>query len=178
MSYIKEIDSSAYEIMGAEKDRQTNGLELIPSENYVSSAVLEALGSVFTNKYSEGYPGKRYYGGTEYMDSIERLAIHRARHLFGCDYANVQPLSGAPANLAAYFSLLSPGDTILGMNLSHGGHLTHGHHTTVTASLFNFVPYQVKDVNTGEIDYKELRKLAKKYKPKLILAGFSSYTRT
>jgi len=163
-------------ILGEEK-RQAEGLELIPSENYVSRPVLEALGSVLTNKYSEGYPGKRYYGGQEYTDIVESLAIERAKELFSCAYANVQPLSGAPANVATYFALLEPGDTVLGMDLSHGGHLTHGHPVTAVTKVFNFVRYKMKDVETGEIDYDEMLAVAKKEKPKIILAGFSAYSR-
>jgi glycine hydroxymethyltransferase len=161
----------------AEEKRQAEGLELIPSENYVSQDVLEANGSVFTNKYSEGYPGRRYYGGQENTDAVERLAIERACKLFKCKFANVQPLSGAPANVGVYFALLEPGDTVLGMDLSHGGHLTHGHPVTYMAKLFNFVRYKMKNVETGEIDYKALRQTALKTKPKIILAGFSAYSR-
>ena len=150
---------------------------MIPSENYVSRAVREANGSVFTNKYSEGYPGKRYYGGQEYTDVVETIAIERAKKLFNAGFANVQPLSGAPANVAMYFALLEPGDTVLGMHLEHGGHLTHGHPTTAINKVFNFVRYKMKDVETGEIDYDELRAVAKEHKPKVILAGFSAYSR-
>lgn len=163
-------------IVGEEK-RQREGLELIPSENYVSRDVLEALGSVFTNKYSEGYPGRRYYGGQEFTDIVEQLAIDRAKQLFRADHANVQPHSGAPANEAVYSAWLEPGDTVLAMDLSHGGHLTHGNPMTRSAKLYNFVPYKMKDTSTGEIDYDELRKLAQKHKPKIILAGFSAYPR-
>jgi glycine hydroxymethyltransferase len=157
--------------------RQKEGLELIASENYVSRAVLEALGSVFTNKYSEGYPGKRYYGGQENTDAVEELAIDRAKALFKSDHANVQPLSGAAANVAVYFSWLEPGDTVLGMDLTHGGHLTHGAPVTYMSKLFKFVRYGMKDVETGAIDYDQLRKTAKKEHPKIILAGFSAYPR-
>lgn len=170
-------DKKVYELIQAEERRQRDGLELIPSENYVSRDVLTALGSVFTNKYSEGFPGKRYYGGQENTDLIEQLAIDRAKKLFGADHANVQPLSGAQANEAAYHAWMEPGDTILGMELSHGGHLTHGRPGTVLAKLFNFVRYGMKDVETGEIDYDQLRELALKHKPKMILAGFSSFPR-
>jgi glycine hydroxymethyltransferase len=163
-------------IKGEEK-RQLDGLELIPSENYVSRDVLTALGSIFTNKYSEGYPGKRYYGGQEFTDQIEQLAIDRAKQLFRCDHANVQPHSGAPANEAVYSAWLEPGDTVLAMDLSHGGHLTHGAPVTRSAKLYNFIRYKMKDIETGEIDYEELRELALKHKPKIILAGFSAYPR-
>jgi glycine hydroxymethyltransferase len=177
MSYIEDQDKYIYDAIVGEEKRQATGLELIPSENYVSKAVLEANGSVFTNKYSEGYPGKRYYGGQEFTDEIERIAIERACKLFNCKFANVQPLSGAPANVATYFALLEPGDTILGMDLSHGGHLTHGSPVTSMTKIFNFVRYKMKDVETGEIDYDDLRKVAKKEKPKMILAGYSAYSR-
>ncbi len=174
---ISHQDSAVAEILEGEAKRQREGLELIPSENYVSRAVLEALGSEMTNKYSEGLPGKRYYGGQEFTDQIENLAIERACALFKAKYANVQPLSGAPANLAVYHALLSPGDTVLGMDLGHGGHLTHGHPMTVPAQLFNFVTYTMKDPETGEIDYEEMREVARREKPKLIIAGFSAYSR-
>jgi glycine hydroxymethyltransferase len=143
----------------------------------VRRAVRDANGSVLTNKYSEGYPGKRYYGGQEYTDIIETIAIERAKKLFNAAYANVQPLSGAPANVAMYFALMEPGDTVLGMDLSHGGHLTHGHPTTAINKVFNFVRYKMKDVDTGEIDYDHLRQIALEHKPKIILAGFSAYSR-
>ena len=170
-------DKTIYDLIEKEKVRQQNGVELIASENYVSPAVLEALGSVFTNKYSEGFPGKRYYGGQENTDAVEQLAIDRAKAIFGSDHANVQPLSGAPANIAVYFSWLEPGETVLGMDLTHGGHLTHGSPVTYMSRLFNFVRYGMKDVETGEIDYDALRETAKKEKPKIILAGFSAYPR-
>lgn len=170
-------DDIISELITKEQDRQRAGLELIPSENYVSRDVLTALGSEFTNKYSEGYPGKRYYGGQEYTDLVEQLAIDRAKELFGADHANVQPHSGAPANEAVYSAWCEPGDTILAMDLSHGGHLTHGAPVTRSAQLYNFVRYKMKDVTTGEIDYAELRQLALTHKPKIILAGFSSYPR-
>ncbi len=161
----------------AEEKRQREGLELIPSENYVSRDVLTAAGSVFTNKYSEGYPGKRYYGGQENTDKVEQLAIDRAKQLFKADHANVQPHAGAPANEAVYSAWLEPGDTILAMDLSHGGHLTHGAPVTRSAKLYNYIRYKMKDITTGEIDYEELRQLALKHKPKLIIAGFSAYPR-
>lgn len=176
-NYIKEQDEAVYQAIVGEEERERVGIELIPSENYVSQAVLEANGSVFTNKYSEGYPGKRYYGGQEFTDEIERIAIDRACQLFKAKYANVQPLSGAPANVAMYFALMEPGDTVLGMDLSHGGHLTHGHPTTAINKVFNFVRYKMKDVDTGEIDYDNLREMALEHKPKIILAGFSAYSR-
>ena len=175
--YIKNQDNDVYEAIIGEEAREQNGIEMIPSENYVSRAVREANGSVLTNKYSEGYPGKRYYGGQDYTDAVERIAIDRAKQLFDCQYANVQPLSGAPANVAMYFALMEPGDTVLGMDLSHGGHLTHGHPTTWINKIFNFVRYKMKDADTGEIDYDELRAVAKEHKPKIILAGFSAYSR-
>ena len=172
------IDKQVEEMIKNEEKRQAEGLELIPSENYVSEDVLTANGSVFTNKYSEGYPGRRYYGGQENTDAVERLAIERACKLFNCKFANVQPHSGAPANLAVYAALLEPGDTVLGMDLSHGGHLTHGHPMTLPAKIYNFVTYKMKDPETGEIDYEELRRVAIEKKPKIILAGFSAYPRT
>lgn len=170
-------DTAIADLIAAEEARQRDGLELIPSENYVSREVLEALGSVLTNKYSEGYPGHRYYGGQEFTDQIEQLAIDRAKQLFKADHANVQPHSGAPANEAVYSAWLEPGDTILAMDLSHGGHLTHGAPVTRSAHLYNFVRYKMKDIETGEIDYDELRLLALEHKPKIILAGFSAYPR-
>jgi glycine hydroxymethyltransferase len=176
-SYIEKQDKDVYKAIIGEEKREAEGLELIPSENYVSLAVREANGSVFTNKYSEGYPGRRYYGGQDFTDMVENLAIKRACKLFKCKYANVQPLSGAPANMAVYAALLEPGDTVLGMDLSHGGHLTHGHPVTFPAKVFRFVRYKMKNIETGEIDYDELRRVAKKEKPKIILAGFSAYPR-
>ena len=164
-------------LITAEEKRQREGLELIPSENYVSRDVLTAMGSIYTNKYSEGYPGKRYYGGQVNTDKIETLAIERAKKLFGSDHANVQPHSGAPANIAVYQAWLEPGDTVMAMKLDHGGHLTHGHPITSSAKLYNFVRYGIKDIETGEIDYDEMYQVAKKEKPKIILAGFSGYPR-
>ena len=172
---LLQSDPKIFELIRNEIKRQQEGMELIPSENYASKAVIEALGSVFTNKYSEGYPGKRYYGGQEYTDQVESLAIERAKQLFGAEHVNVQPLSGAPANTAVYFAILQPGDTVLGMDLTHGGHLTHGHPVTYIAKLFNFVRY--KTTPEGLIDYHQLRQMAFEHKPKLILAGFTSYTR-
>jgi glycine hydroxymethyltransferase len=170
-------DDAVYTLIKNEEQRQREGLELIPSENYVSRDVLSALGSVFTNKYSEGYPGKRYYGGQDFTDKVEQLAIDRAKKLFHADHANVQPHSGAPANVAVYFAWLEPGDTVMGMKLDQGGHLTHGHPVTTMAKLYNFVRYGMKDPETGEIDYEEMRRVALKEKPKIILAGFSGYPR-
>lgn len=172
---LKKMDKEVQATVVGEEKRQEEGLEMIASENYVSKAVLEALGTVMTNKYSEGYPGRRYYGGQEFTDAVETLAINRVKKLFGADHANVQPHSGAQANLAVYAALLNPGDTVLGMDLSHGGHLTHGHPVTLPAKVYNFVRYKTEA--DGTIDYKKLEALAKKVKPKLLLAGFSSYTR-
>ena len=169
----KKIES----LIKGEAKRQAEGLELIPSENYVSEDVLKANGSIFTNKYSEGYPGRRYYGGQDFTDQVERLAIERVCKLFNCKFANVQPHSGAPANLAVYAALLNPGDTVLGMDLSHGGHLTHGHPMTLPAKIYKFVTYKMKNPDTGEIDYEDLRRVAIENKPKIILAGFSAYSR-
>lgn len=171
------IDRQVEDLINGETKRQQIGLELIPSENYVSQDVLTALGSVFTNKYAEGYPGKRYYGGQEFTDKVEQLAIDRAKILFKADHANVQPHSGAPANEAVYSAWLNPGDTIMAMELSHGGHLTHGSPVTRSAHLYNFVRYRMKNIDTGEIDYEELHRLALKCKPKIILVGFSAYPR-
>ena len=176
-TFIKDQDPDVFATLVGEEAREHSGIELIPSENYVSKAVREANGSVFTNKYSEGYPGKRYYGGQEFTDAVERIAIARANELFKAKYANVQPLGGANANVAMYFALMNPGDTILGMDLSHGGHLTHGHPVTSISKVFNFVRYKMKNADTGEIDYDELRAVALREKPKIILAGFSAYTR-
>lgn len=172
---LKKSDTQVYKAMLGELKRQQEGMELIASENYVSEAVLETLGSVFTNKYSEGYPGHRYYAGQKYTDIAETLAIERAKKLFGAEHVNVQPHSGAPANMIAYNAVLKPGDTVLGMDLSHGGHLTHGHPVTLSAQIYNFIRY--KTDASGKINYKELEKMAIKHKPKLILAGFSAYTR-
>ena len=170
-------DTQVADLIAAEIKRQQLGIEMIPSENYVSPDILKALGSVFTNKYSEGYPGRRYYGGQENTDQIEQLAIDRAKKLFKADHANVQPHSGAQANEAVYYAWCEPGDTILAMDLAHGGHLTHGAPVTRSAREYNFVRYGIKDVETGEIDYEEIRRLALKHRPKIILAGFSAYPR-
>ena len=170
-------DTQITQLLASEAARQQHGIELIPSENYVSLGVLTALGSVFTNKYSEGYPKQRYYGGQDNTDQVEQLAIDRAKQLFGADHANVQPHSGAQANEAVYYAWCEPGDTILAMDLSHGGHLTHGAPVTRSAREYNFVRYGIKDVETGEIDYEEIRQLALEHRPKIILAGFSAYPR-
>ena len=176
-AFIEKQDAEVFATLEGEETREAEGLELIPSENYVSRAVREANSSIFTNKYSEGYPGKRYYGGQTYTDQVEMIAIERAKKLFGAGFANVQPLSGANANIAMYFALLEPGDTVLGMDLSHGGHLTHGHPVTYLTKIFNFIRYKMKNVETGEIDYDEMRALAREHKPKIVLAGYSAYPR-
>lgn len=176
MDDLLSSDPELAHVIALEKDRQMGKLELIASENFVSSAVREAQGSVLTHKYAEGYPGKRYYGGCEFVDRAETLAIDRACKVFDCDYANVQPHSGSQANMAAYFSFLEPGATILGMNLSHGGHLTHGSPVNFSGRLFNFISYGV-DRATGRIDYDQVRELARKYKPAMIVAGASAYPR-
>ena len=175
---LSQQDEAVAALIVAEEARQAEGLELIPSENYASAAVREALASVFTNKYSEGYPSRRYYGGQENTDNLEQLAIDRAKELFHADHANVQPHSGASANEAVYHAWMQPGDTILAMDLSHGGHLTHGAPVTRSAQLYNFVRYKMKDIETGEIDYDALRQLALEHQPKIILAGFSAYPGT
>ena len=176
--HLHAQDPAVFAALEGEMRRQRDGMELIPSENYVSAAVMEAMGTCFNNKYSEGYPGKRYYGGQEYTDAVETLAIERAKELFGAGHANVQPHAGAPANVATYFALLEPGDTVMGMDLSHGGHLTHGHPVTYITKIFNFVRYKMKNSETGEIDYDDMRRVALETKPKLLLAGFSAYPRT
>jgi glycine hydroxymethyltransferase len=173
---IAECDPEIAAAIRSERHRQNSGLELIASENFVSQAVLEAAGSVLTNKYAEGYPGKRYYGGCEFVDVAESLAIARARQLFGADHANVQPHSGAQANMSVYFSLLKPGDTVLGMNLAHGGHLTHGHPLNFSGKLYTIVPYGVRQ-DDQRIDYDELERLAHEHKPKMIMVGASAYPR-
>ena len=174
---LPHADPDVFKILQGEALREQAVLELIPSENYVSEAVLEALGTLMTNKYAEGTPGRRYYGGQTYTDQIESLAIERATWLFGCDHASVQALSGAAANLCVYAAWLDIGDTVLAMDLSHGGHLTHGAPVTFAAKAFNFVRYKMKDPETGEIDYDHLEQLALEHKPKIILAGFSAYPR-
>jgi len=173
---LAESDPEVAEAIRNERDRQNSGLELIASENFVSRAVLEAAGSVLTNKYAEGYPGRRYYGGCEFVDVVERAAIARAKALFGADHANVQPHSGAQANMAVYFTLLKPGDTVLGMNLAHGGHLTHGHPLNFSGKLYTIVPYGVRQ-SDERIDYDELDRLADERKPKMIIVGASAYPR-
>ena len=177
MSRLMEQDPEVGRALLGEIERQRNTINLIASENYASRAVLEAQGSVLTNKYAEGYPGRRYYGGCEFVDVTERLAIERARELFGAEHANVQPHSGAQANMAAYFAALSPGDTVLGMSLAHGGHLTHGSPVNFSAKLYNFVGYGV-DRELELIDYDEIERLAKEHRPRLIVAGATAYTRT
>ena len=176
MSYVKQQDPKVQEMIELELGRQRNKLEMIASENFVSQAVMEAQGSVLTNKYAEGYPHKRYYGGCEYVDMVEELAIERAKQLFGAEHVNVQPHSGSQANFGVYFALLEPGDTIMGMNLSHGGHLTHGSPVNVSGKYFNIIPYCV-DAETGRIDYDEMRKIAQEHKPKMIIGGGSAYSR-
>ncbi|MBS6600942.1 MAG: serine hydroxymethyltransferase [Clostridium sp.] len=173
---VKKEDKDIYNLIEKELKRQQDGIELIASENIVSEAVMEAMGSYLTNKYAEGYPGKRYYGGCHVVDEIEQIAIDRAKELFGAEYANVQPHSGSQANMAVYFSVLEPGDTVLGMDLSHGGHLTHGSPVNFSGRLFNFVSYGV-DKETEMIDYENVRKIALENKPKLIVAGASAYSR-
>lgn len=176
MSYLSEQDQQVFEVIENELKRQRTKIELIASENFVSEAVMEAQGSVLTNKYAEGYPGKRYYGGCEHVDVVEDLARDRAKEIFGAEYVNVQPHSGAQANMAVYFTVLEPGDTVLGMNLSHGGHLTHGSHVNFSGILYNFVEYGVDEV-TNHIDYNDVREKAIANKPKLIVAGASAYPR-
>ena len=173
---LRKVDPQIAEAIDLELGRQRNNIELIASENFTSLAVMEAIGTVFTNKYAEGYPGKRYYGGCENVDIAENLAIERVKKLFGAEYANVQPHSGAQANTAVYISLLQPGDTVLGMNLSHGGHLTHGSPVNISGLLYNFIPYGVSE-DTEQIDYEQVKALAIEHKPKLIVAGASAYPR-
>jgi glycine hydroxymethyltransferase len=176
MEALNQTDSEIHDLLVAEAERQESQLELIASENFVSQAVLQAMGSVLTNKYAEGYPGKRYYGGCEVVDEVERLAQSRLLELFGADHANVQPHSGAQANMASYFALLEPGDTIFGMNLSEGGHLTHGSPVNFSGRLYNVIPYGVRQ-DDHRIDYAQLRDLAMQHRPKLIVAGASAYPR-
>lgn len=176
MSNLQKTDPAIYDIIKAEEKRQKEGLELIASENYVSQSVLEAMGTVLTNKYSEGYPGRRYYGGNEIIDQVEDVAIDRAKKLFGAEHVNVQPLSGSPANLAVYMALLKPGDKVLGFSLDQGGHLSHGHPLNFSGLLYTIVPYFV-DKKTERVDMDEVEKIAMKEKPKMILAGFSAYSR-
>src|SRR6202047_3280614 len=173
---LHEVDPEIAEILELEARRQATGLELIPSENLVSEAVLEAVGSVLTNKYAEGYPGKRYYGGCEFVDRAEQLAIDRAKALFGAEHANVQSHSGTQANVSVYMTALQLGDTVLGMNLAHGGHLTHGHPLNFSGKMYKFIPYGVSK-ETETIDYEELARLAAEHKPKMIVAGASAYSR-
>lgn len=177
MEFLRKQDPKIVEAIGLELGRQRDKIELIASENFVSRAVLEAAGTVLTNKYAEGYPGRRYYGGCEYVDIVEDIARDRAKELFGAEHANVQPHSGAQANMAVYLAALKPGDTVLGMNLSHGGHLTHGSPVNASGILYNFVEYGVREDNSL-IDYDEVRKAAFKYRPRLIVAGASAYSRT
>jgi len=176
MSMLEQRDAAVFQAIRAEENRQRAKVELIASENFVSPAVLEAMGTVLTNKYAEGYPGKRYYGGCEYVDVVENLARERVNAIFGSNHANVQPHSGAQANTAVYFAVLKPGDTILGMNLSHGGHLTHGSPVNLSGQYFNIVPYGVRQ-DDERIDYDEVRRLAREHRPKLIIAGASAYPR-
>ena len=176
-SLLEANDPEIHAALVGEEARQSAGIELIPSENYTYPEVLVALGSVFTNKYSEGYPGRRYYGGQEYTDVIERLARNRARKLFGAEHANVQPLSGAPMNAAVYLSMLEPGDTVLGMDLSHGGHLTHGAPVSHMGTLYNWIRYKSEPDNQGRIDFDALRETARQHRPKMIVCGYSSYPR-
>ncbi|HBH96041.1 MAG TPA: serine hydroxymethyltransferase, partial [Ruminococcaceae bacterium] len=176
IGFVGGYDPEISEAMGDELKRQKRNLELIASENIVSPAVMAAMGSVLTNKYAEGYPAKRYYGGCQCVDVVENIAIERAKKLFGCNFANVQPHSGAQANIAVYFALLEPGDTVLGMSLAHGGHLTHGSPVNLSGKYFNFVPYGLSD-ETEALDYDELQRLAEKHRPKMIVAGASAYPR-
>jgi len=176
MKSLQDTDSKILDLIKLEADRQEYGIELIASENYTSKAVMEATGSVLTNKYSEGYVGKRYYGGNEVIDQVEQLAIDRCKELFGCEHVNIQPLSGSPANAAVYLAVLNPGDKVLGLKLDHGGHLSHGHPVNFSGILYNFVQYEVEQ-DTGRIDMDKVREIALREKPKMILAGFSAYSR-
>ncbi len=177
MSNLLSVDKEIFDIINEEIERQDGGIELIASENIVSKAVLEAAGSVLTNKYAEGYPNKRYYGGCQFVDKAEQLAIDRLKELYGAEHANVQPHSGSSANMGVYLSVLKPGDKVLGMKLDHGGHLTHGHPINFSGILYNFASYGVNK-DTGRIDYDELEKIALEFKPKMIVAGASAYSRT
>lgn len=177
LTQLRKIDPRVAQAIGDEEQRQKNSLELIASENFVSEAVLEALGTVLTNKYAEGYPGRRYYGGCQYVDVVEQLAIERAKQLFGAEHANVQPHSGAQANTAVYFAVLKPGDTVMGMNLAHGGHLTHGSPVNISGKYYSFVPYGVSEEDE-RIDYDEVARLAEQHRPKLLVAGASAYPRS
>src|SRR3954470_22959949 len=171
---LAEVDPDIYRLIQKETERQNGQIELIASENFTSQAILEATSSVFTNKYAEGYPGKRYYGGCEYADEVENLARERAKELFKCEYANVQPHSGSQANQAAYGAVLQPGDTIMGLDLAHGGHLTHGHKLNFSGKTYNIIPYGVRQ-DDERIDYDEMERLAEQHKPKMIVAGASAY---
>src|SRR3990167_2441179 len=175
MSAIQKQDSEIFDLIEHEKKRQAEGIELIPSENYVSEAVLEAMGSILTNKYSEGYPGKRYYGGQENIDKIENIAIERAKQLFGAEHVNVQPYSGSPANTAIYFALLEFGDKVMGLKLDHGGHITHGLPISYSGKAYNWIPYLVEE--NGYIDMDKVEEIAVREQPKMIVAGFSAYPR-
>lgn len=176
MKSLQQVDAKIASLIEKEADRQEFGIELIASENYTSKAVMEAAGSVLTNKYSEGYVGKRYYGGNEVIDEVEQLAIDRCKELFGCEHVNIQPLSGSPANIAVYLAVLKPGDKVLGLKLDHGGHLSHGHPVNFSGMMYNFVQYEVEQA-TGRIDMDKVREIALREKPKMILAGFSAYSR-
>lgn len=177
LELLKKTDPDIYNALMGEEKRERNGIELIPSENYTYPEVFVTNGSILTNKYAEGYPGKRYYGGQEYTDIVESLAIERAKKVFRCDHANVQPLSGSPMNQAVYLAFLKPGDTVLGMDLSHGGHLTHGHPVSHMGKIFNFVRYKTHPEEEGRIDFEELMRVAKETKPKIVLCGYTSYPR-
>lgn len=174
MANLQQVDPDVFAALSGESTRQMEGIELIPSENYVSEAVLEAMGSIFTNKYSEGYPGKRYYGGQKYTDIVENLAIERAKQLFNAEHANVQPYSGSPGNTAVYFALLNYGDTVMGLKLDHGGHITHGLPISFSGKSYHFVPYEV-DATTQRLDYDKIREMAREHKPKMIVAGYTAY---
>ncbi len=176
MQNLKKYDNKIFDMISREERRQEEGMELIASENYISRSVMEAMGTILNNKYSEGYPGKRYYAGNEIIDEIEQCAIDRAKKLFGCEHVNVQPLSGSPANLAVYFATIKPGDKVLGLALDHGGHLSHGHKVNFSGMMYNFIQYQV-EYETGRINMDQVREIAERERPKMILAGFSAYSR-